>query len=88
LATTLGETGGDTVTMTLNRGYLAGSALFGVALVVLVAAQILAKRLHPVLYWATIVSAAIGAIIIAGLIVLSQRPGQHPGPAEGSTAAA
>jgi uncharacterized membrane-anchored protein len=56
LATTLGETGGDTVTMTLNWGYLAGSALFGVALVALVAAQILAKRFHPVLYWATIVA--------------------------------
>jgi uncharacterized membrane-anchored protein len=56
LATTLGETGGDTVTMTLNWGYLAGSALFGVALVVLVAAQIVAKRFHPVLYWATIVA--------------------------------
>jgi uncharacterized membrane-anchored protein len=56
LATTLGETGGDTVTMTLNWGYLAGSALFGVALAVLVAAQIFAKRFHPVLYWATIVA--------------------------------
>jgi uncharacterized membrane-anchored protein len=56
LATTLGETGGDTVTMTLNWGYLAGVALFGVALVALVAAQIVAKRFQPVLYWATIVA--------------------------------
>jgi uncharacterized membrane-anchored protein len=56
LATTLGETGGDTVTMTLNWGYLAGVALFGVTLVVLVAAQICAKRFHPMLYWATIVA--------------------------------
>lgn len=56
LATTLGETGGDTVTMTLNWGYVAGVALFGVALVVLIAAQILAKRFHPILYWATIVA--------------------------------
>jgi uncharacterized membrane-anchored protein len=56
LATTLGETGGDTVTMTLNWGYLAGSALFGVTLVALVAAQIFANRFHPVLYWATIVA--------------------------------
>jgi Repeat of Unknown Function (DUF347) len=52
LATTLGETGGDTVTMTLNWGYVAGVALFGVALVVLIAAQILAKRFHATLYWA------------------------------------
>lgn len=56
LATTLGETGGDTVTMTLNWGYAAGVALFGVALVVLVAAQVFAKRFHATLYWATIVA--------------------------------
>jgi uncharacterized membrane-anchored protein len=56
LATTLGETGGDTVTMTLNWGYVAGVALFGVVLVVLITAQILAKHFHPSLYWATIVA--------------------------------
>jgi uncharacterized membrane-anchored protein len=56
LATTLGETGGDTVTMTLDWGYIAGVALFGVALVALVAAQIAAKRFHAALYWATIVA--------------------------------
>jgi uncharacterized membrane-anchored protein len=56
LATTLGETGGDTVTMTLDWGYIAGVALFGIALVALVAAQIAAKRFHAALYWATIVA--------------------------------
>ena len=55
-ATTLGETGGDTVTMTLNWGYLAGTCLFLAAMVVLVAAQIRAQRFHPALYWATIVA--------------------------------
>ena len=55
-ATTLGETGGDSVTMTLNWGYLTGTAIFLAALVILVAAQILAKRFHPFLYWATIVA--------------------------------
>src|SRR6266481_592611 len=55
-ATTLGETGGDTVTMTLNWGYLAGTLLFFVALVALVAAQIVAKKFHPSLYWATIIA--------------------------------
>ena len=55
-ATTLGETGGDTVTMTLNWGYLAGTGLFLGALVVLVAAQIAAKRFHPLLYWATVIA--------------------------------
>src|ERR1700745_2448734 len=56
LATTLGETGGDAVTMTLNWGYLAGVALFGGALVALVVVQIFAERFHPALYWATIVA--------------------------------
>jgi uncharacterized membrane-anchored protein len=56
LATTLGETGGDAVTMTLNWGYLAGVVLFGGTLVALVVAQIFAERFHPVLYWATIVA--------------------------------
>jgi uncharacterized membrane-anchored protein len=55
-ATTLGETGGDTVTMTLNWGYLAGTALFLALLVALVVAQILAKRFNSFLYWATIVA--------------------------------
>jgi uncharacterized membrane-anchored protein len=55
-ATTLGETGGDTVTMTLNWGYLAGSLLFLAALIALVGAQITARTFHPLLYWATIVA--------------------------------
>jgi len=55
-ATTLGETGGDSVTMTLNWGYLAGTALFLGLLVVLVIAQIVAKKFHPFLYWVTIVA--------------------------------
>ena len=49
-ATTLGETGGDTVTMTMNLGYLTGTAIFLSALAVLVCIQISAKRFHPVLY--------------------------------------
>jgi uncharacterized membrane-anchored protein len=63
LATTLGETGGDTVTMTwlkadvmVNSGYLVGSGIFLTLLVVLVVAQILARKFHPLLYWATIVA--------------------------------
>ena len=55
-ATTLGETGGDTVTMTFNWGYLAGTVLFFSILVVLVIWQIAAKRFHPFLYWGTIVA--------------------------------
>src|SRR5215813_11654715 len=55
-ATTLGETGGDTVTMTLDWGYLAGTALFLAILTVLVITQIMAKTYRPSLYWATIVA--------------------------------
>src|ERR1700694_4328353 len=55
-ATTLGETAGDTVTMTLNWGYLAGTALFLAALIVLVGLQIISKKFHPFLYWATIIA--------------------------------
>jgi uncharacterized membrane-anchored protein len=54
-ATTLGETGGDWVTMSLNLGYLVGCAIFTAIFVVLVAAQIKARHFHPVVYWATIV---------------------------------
>jgi uncharacterized membrane-anchored protein len=54
-ATTLGETGGDWVTMSLNLGYLIGSAIFTAIFLALVAAQVKAKNFHPVLYWATIV---------------------------------
>jgi uncharacterized membrane-anchored protein len=63
LATTLGETGGDSVTMTwlgettanpVPNGYLIGTAIFGVLLVALVWAQIRARRFNPWLYWATI----------------------------------
>jgi len=65
LATTLGETGGDTVTMTwlgettphpVPGGYLIGTAIFGIVLILLVFAQIKARRFNPWLYWATIVA--------------------------------
>jgi len=55
-ATTFGETGGDTVTMTLNWGYLAGTALFAAILALLVVVQIRASRFYKVLYWATIIA--------------------------------
>ena len=64
-ATTLGETGGDTVTMTLNWGYLIGTALFLTLLVVLVICQIAAKKFHPFLYWATIVASTTAGTTMA-----------------------
>jgi uncharacterized membrane-anchored protein len=64
-ATTLGETGGDTVTMTLNWGYLVGTALFLSLLVVLVICQIAAKKFYPFLYWATIVASTTAGTTMA-----------------------
>ncbi len=64
-ATTLGETGGDTVTMTLNWGYLVGTAIFLSLLVVLIIAQIAAKAFHPFLYWATIVASTTAGTTMA-----------------------
>jgi uncharacterized membrane-anchored protein len=65
LATTLGETGGDTVTMTMNLGYLVGTAIFASLLVVLVIAQIVAKKFHPWLYWATIIASTTAGTTLA-----------------------
>jgi uncharacterized membrane-anchored protein len=55
-ATTLGETGGDAVSMSMNLGYLVGTAIFAAVFVVAVAAQIRATRFHPFLYWSTIIA--------------------------------
>ena len=55
-ATTLGETGGDWVTMSLNLGYLVGTGIFAALFVVLVALQVRSVRFHAFAYWATIVA--------------------------------
>ena len=55
-ATTLGETGGDAVSMSMNLGYLVGTVIFAVIFLVAVLAQIKAKGFHPFLYWATIIA--------------------------------
>ncbi|HMM54161.1 MAG TPA: hypothetical protein PKC23_03965 [Candidatus Desulfobacillus sp.] len=55
-ATTLGETGGDAVSMSMNLGYLVGTAIFAAIFVAAVTAQIKASRFHPMLYWATIIA--------------------------------
>ena len=55
-ATTLGETGGDAVSMSLNLGYLVGSAIFIAIFIAFVAGQVRADRFRPFLYWATIVA--------------------------------
>lgn len=56
VATTLGETGGDAVSMSMNLGYLVGTAIFGAIFAVAVIAQIAAQQFHPLLYWTTIIA--------------------------------
>ena len=90
LATTLGETGGDSVSMSwlgettpeagsagLN-GYLVGSAMFGLALIVLVALQIRARAFNPWLYWATIVASTTFGTTLADFCTRSLGIG-YPG---------
>ena len=55
-ATTLGETGGDAVSMSMNLGYLTATVIFAALFLVAVLAQIKAKNFHPYLYWATIIA--------------------------------
>lgn len=65
LATTLGETAGDTVSMSLDLGYLVGSAIFLSLLVLLVTLQIRATRYRPFLYWATIIASTTAGTTMA-----------------------
>ncbi|WP_027477857.1 membrane protein [Curvibacter gracilis] len=55
-ATTLGETGGDAVSMSMNLGYLVGTVIFAVIFLAAVVAQVRAKGFHPFLYWTTIIA--------------------------------
>ena len=55
-ATTLGETGGDAVSMSMHLGYLIGTGIFLAVFLVAVFAQIKAGKFHPLLYWATIIA--------------------------------
>lgn len=56
LATTLGETGGDAVSMSMDLGYLVGTAIFATIFIVAVIVQISAKQFHPIIYWTTIIA--------------------------------
>lgn len=67
-ATTLGETGGDAVTMSMNLGYLVGTVIFATTFMVAVAAQIRVKRFHPYLYWAVIVATTTAGTTLADLV--------------------
>ncbi|GAC1629621.1 MAG: membrane protein [Nevskia sp.] len=67
-ATTLGETAGDAVSMSLKLGYLIGTAIFGVLFIGAVLAQISSRRFHPTLYWATIIASTTVGTTLADLV--------------------
>lgn len=81
LATTLGETGGDTVSMTMDLGYLVGSAIFLSVLVVLVLWQTLARRFHAFLYWTTIIASTTAGTTMADFATRSMGIGYTGGSA-------
>lgn len=65
VATTLGEVGGNAVTLTLGLGYLVGTLIFAAILVVAVTAQIRAERFHPGLYWSVITATTLAGTTLA-----------------------
>lgn len=67
-ATTLGETGGDAVTMSMHLGYLVGTAIFVAIFVAAVSAQMAAKRFHPYLYWAVIIATTTAGTTLADFL--------------------
>ena len=93
IATTLGETAGDAVTMSWLRettpdaannavsGYLIGTFIFGAALLALVALQIRARRFHPLLYWATIIASTTAGTTLADFATRSLGIGYTGGSA-------
>jgi len=64
-ATTLGETAGDAVTMSMHLGYLVGTAIFAAVFVLAVSAQVAARRFHPFLFWAVIVATTTAGTTLA-----------------------
>ena len=81
LATTFGETAGDTVSMSMNLGYLIGTAIFLAILIVLVWRQIAARRYHPLLYWATIIASTTAGTTMADFATRSLGIGYAGGSA-------
>ena len=64
-ATTLGETGGDAVSMSMKLGYLVGTLIFAALFAVVATAQIRARRFRPFLYWSTIIATTMVGTTLA-----------------------
>jgi uncharacterized membrane-anchored protein len=67
-ATTLGETAGDAVTMSMNLGYLVGTLIFASLFLIAAGAQINVKRYHPLLFWAVIVATTTAGTTLADFL--------------------
>ncbi len=67
-ATTLGETAGDAVSMSMQLGYLVATAIFAAIFIIAVVAQVIAKRFHPMLYWTTIIATTTVGTTIADFV--------------------
>jgi uncharacterized membrane-anchored protein len=67
LCTTLGETGGDAVTMSMNLGYIVGTAIFAAIFVVAVFVQVRARKFYPFFYWVTIIATTTVGTTMADL---------------------
>ena len=78
-ATTLGETGGDAVSMSMNLGYLVGTGIFAVIFLAAVIAQVKAKGFHPFLYWTTIIATTTVGTTLADFADRSQGIGYAGG---------
>ena len=81
LATTLGEIGGDAVTMSMDLGYLVGTAIFSVIFAVAAAAQMRARAFNAWLYWATIVASTTVGTTLADFATRSLGIGYTGGSA-------
>lgn len=80
-ATTLGETGGDAVSMSMKLGYLSATTIFAVIFGLAVGAQIVAKRFHPFWYWTTIIATTTVGTTFADLVTRSLGIGYAGGAA-------
>ena len=68
LATTLGETGGDALSMSMNLGYLASTAIFAIIFALLVASQVKADEFKPILYWSAIIATTMLGTTLADFV--------------------
>ncbi len=81
LATTLGETGGDAVSMSMNLGYLISTVIFGTIFVLAVLFQIRTPKFHPVFYWFTIIASTTVGTTLADYVTRSLGIGYTGGSA-------